>query len=489
MLPLIEKFFKVLGSEGVIYCHWKSTASLAAAAQGEDDLDLLISHESRQAFLGVLHRLGFKEAWMSKRASQIPGILDYYGYDETACKLIHVHAHYKLILGQDMTKNYHVPIENVYLESSFQGDFFRIPAPEFEFSVFVIRMMLKHSTWNAILGGQGRLSGRERQEMEYLHKRVSLERIGQVLTNHLPFLNSALFDDCVRSLQPRCPFRVRVKAGEQIQKALQGCRLQPKGIDIWLQFWRRLAMAGKRRLFRNFRRENTKTMKNGGMLVAIVGGDGAGKTTVIEGIVEWLSPFFVTMKVHMGKPTWSWMTILIRGILKVGRSLGFYPFTRGSMDFRDEENPGSFPGYPSLIREVCTGRDRYLSYVKARKQADKGAFVICDRFPLPRMIFMDGPQIERMAGTFPNNWFIRLLGRLESRYYRFISLPDLLCVLKVDPDTAVERKSDETAAFVRARTKEIWENNWEGSTVHVIDANRSKMEVLDRTKALLWAHL
>jgi thymidylate kinase len=248
-------------------------------------------------------------------------------------------------------------------------------------------------------------------------------------------------------------------------------------------------MAGKRRLFRNFRRENTKTMKNGGMLVAIVGGDGAGKTTVIEGIVEWLSPFFVTMKVHMGKPTWSWMTILIRGILKVGRSLGFYPFTRGSMDFRDEENPVSFPGYPSLIREVCTGRDRYLSYVKARKQADKGAFVICDRFPLPRMIFMDGPQIERMAGTFPNNWFIRLLGRLESRYYRFISLPDLLCVLKVDPDTAVERKSDETAAFVRARTKEIWENNWEGSTVHVIDANRSKMEVLDRTKALLWAHL
>jgi thymidylate kinase len=68
-------------------------------------------------------------------------------------------------------------------------------------------------------------------------------------------------------------------------------------------------------------------------------------------------------------------------------------------------------------------------------------------------------------------------------------LPDLLCVLKVDPDTAVERKSDETAAFVRARTKEIWEKNWEGSTVHVIDANRSKMEVLDRTKALLWAHL
>jgi thymidylate kinase len=489
MLPLIDKFFKALGSEGVVYCHWKSNAFLAAAAQGEDDLDLLIGHESRQAFLGVLNLLGFKEAWMSERASRIPGILDYYGYDETVAKLVHVHAHYKLVLGQDMTKNYHLPIENVYLESSYQGEYFRIPAPEFEFGVFVIRMMLKHSTWNTILGGLGRLSSRERQEMEYLQKKVSQEKIGHVLTNHLPFLNSALFDDCLRSLQPRCPLRVRVKYGEQIQKALQGCRLRPKGIDIWLQLWRRLVMAGKRRLFRNLRSENTKTMKNGGMLVAVIGGDGAGKTTVIEGIGEWLSPFFATMKVHMGKPTWSWMTILIRGILKIGRSLGFYPFTRGSMDFHDEEKPISFPGYPSLIREVCTGRDRYLSYVKARKQADKGIFVICDRFPLPRLVSVDGPQIDRMAGNFPDNLFIRLLGKLESRYYRLISLPDLLCVLKVDPDTAVERKSDETAAFVRARTKEIWDKDWEESTFHVIDANRSKMEVLEKMKSLLWAHL
>ena len=486
MLPLIEKFFKALESERVIHCHWKSNAFLAATAQGEDDLDLLISHESRQAFLGVLHRLGFKEAGMSERASRIPGILDYYGYDETACKLIHVHAHYKLILGQDMTKNYHLPIENVYLESSFQGDYFRIPAPEFEWSVFVIRMMLKHSTWNAILGGQGRLSGRERQEMEYLRKKVSPEQVGHVLTNHLPFLNAALFDDCIRSLQPRCPFGVRVKAGEQIQKALHGCRLRPKVMDIWLQLWRRLAMAGTRRLFGH---TPGKRMKNGGMLAAVVGGDGAGKTTVIGGILEWLSPPFVTMKVHMGKPTWSWITILTRGILKVGRLLGFYPFTRGPMDFRDEEKPVSFPGYPSLIREVCTARDRCLTYVKARKQADRGVFVICDRFPLPRMILTDGPQIERMARAFPDKRFVRLLAKLEGGYYRSILPPDLLVVLKVDPDSAVVRKTDENAESVRARSKEIWDKEWEGLTVHVIDANQSKREVLDKTRALLWAHL
>ena len=159
------------------------------------------------------------------------------------------------------------------------------------------------------------------------------------------------------------------------------------------------------------------------------------------------------------------------------------------MDFRDEEKPVSFPGYPSLIREVCTARDRCLTYVKARKQADRGVFVICDRFPLPRMILTDGPQIERMARAFPDKRFVRLLAKLEGGYYRSILPPDLLVVLKVDPDSAVVRKTDENAESVRARSKEIWDKEWEGLTVHVIDANQSKREVLDKTRALLWAHL
>ena len=486
MLPLIDKLVKALESEGVTYCHWKSNAFVAAAAQGEDDLDLLISPASRQAFLGVLQRLGFKEARMSRRAAQIAGILDYYGYDETASNLVHVHVHYKLILGQDMTKNYHLPIENVYLESSSQGEFFRIPAPELEWCVFVIRMMLKHSTWNAILGREGGLSGRERQEMEYLQKTVSREQTGRALSKHLPFLRLGVFDDCIRSLQPGCPFWVRVRAGERLQKALRGCRLRPKGIDIWLQLWRRLAMAVSRRLLGY---TPGKRMKNGGMLAAVIGGDGSGKTTVIEGILEWLSPVFVTMKVHMGKPPWSRMTTLVRGILKVGCVLGFYPFTRGSSDSYHENNPVCFPGYPTLIREVCTARDRYLSYVKARKQADKGVFVICDRFPLPRLIFTDGPQIEWMTRTSTDKRFVGLLSRLEGRYYRSILPPDLLVVLKVDPDTAVARKSDENAESVRARSKEIWEKDWEGLGGHIIDANQPVVEVLHRTKVLLWAHL
>ena len=485
MLPLIERLLKALESEGVVYCHWKSNAFIACAAHGEDDLDLLVGQGSRQAFWGILNRLGFKEALTSKGMLQIPGILDYYGYDDTAGRLVHVHVHYKLILGHDMTKNYHLPIENVYLESSFPGEFFRIPAPEFEWTIFVIRMMLKHSTWNAILCGEGKLCSRERQEMEYLQGKVSREQIGHVLAKHIPFLKLELFDDCIRSLQPRCPLWFRFQVGYQVQKALHACRLRPRAIDIWLQFWRRLIMAAKRRLFGFVPRMR---MKNGGVLVAFVGGDGAGKTTVVEGIAKWLSPPFFMKQVHMGKPPWSFRTIFIRGILKIGRILRLYPFSKAPVDFRDEVSPAVFPGYPTLIREVCTARDRYLSYAKARRHADKGALVICDRFPLPQWIFMDGPQIEWMARSMPKKGFVALLDKLERKYYQSIRLPDLLFVLKADPDMAVKRKSEENTAFVRARSKEIWEKDWGGTAAHLIDANRPSREVLDKTKAVLWAH-
>jgi hypothetical protein len=41
---------------------------------------------------------------------QLPGVLDYYGYDWEAQRFVHVHAHYQLILGHGATKNYHIPI-------------------------------------------------------------------------------------------------------------------------------------------------------------------------------------------------------------------------------------------------------------------------------------------------------------------------------------------------------------------------------------------
>jgi thymidylate kinase len=78
---------------------------------------------------------------------------------------------------------------------------------------------------------------------------------------------------------------------------------------------------------------------------------------------------------------------------------------------------------------------------------------------------------------------------LEGRYYNQIVLPELINVLRLNPEIAVQRKTDEDANTVRERSTEIWEIDWEQTDAHIIDASKPKEEVLIELKSLIWSQL
>ena len=220
-LALVTTLAEALGAEGIAYCHWKSNDALDRAVRGDSDLDLLVRRRDAHRFTEVIRRLGFKDA-RSPSIKQVPGVFHSYGLDEPSGRLVHIHAHNQLVLGDDTTKNYRLPIEDAYLASVDSDDVLPlpVPAPEFELVVFVVRMVLKHSTWDAIASQHGRLSISEARELHHLTNRADPELARSIAREHLPFIGDALWSRCRRCVEGRATGWFRVRTAHRLERAL-----------------------------------------------------------------------------------------------------------------------------------------------------------------------------------------------------------------------------------------------------------------------------
>jgi thymidylate kinase len=497
VLHIVSNLCAALAEEHIDYCHWKSNNALARSMSGDNDLDLLINRTDMTRFIGILARFGFKGV-KAPLGKQMQGVSDYFGYDRQARKLVHVHAHNQLVLGNDLTKNFRLPIEKPYLASAVQGPIFRVPSPEFEFIIFVVRMSLKHLTWDMVLTGSGNLRKSERDELQYLQAKVNMDRVSQLLHEWLPYIEIGSFGACVECLAPGASAWTRIKTGHQLVHNLQTDARRDLSTDTLVRLWRRMILAFQYRIGKP---RSKYALESGGAMIAVVGSDGAGKSTAIDNLYALLTEHFSTTKVHMGKPTWSWTTRAVRAVLKTGQLIRLYPLEASFRETLEQKSLVS-PGYPWLVREVCRARDRYHTYLGARRLASNGGLVILDRFPLAQIQLMDGPQTARFVlelgsspraaqftAPLPKRRSTRFLIDQEEDFYQRIASPDLVIVLRVNPATALQRKPNDDPISVRERATEICQIDWTEMDVHVIDGEKSKDEVASQLESLVWSGL
>ena len=99
----------------ISYCYWKSSRNILSVLAGERDLDLLVARQDQHRAEMLFLALGFKP-FPAVAGRDHPSILSFLGHDEASGRLVHIHLHVRLIVGERLLKNYRLPWEAFILE-------------------------------------------------------------------------------------------------------------------------------------------------------------------------------------------------------------------------------------------------------------------------------------------------------------------------------------------------------------------------------------
>jgi thymidylate kinase len=244
-------------------------------------------------------------------------------------------------------------------------------------------------------------------------------------------------------------------------------------------------------------------MLAGGTVIAIVGADATGKSTVVSETGRWLSKSLLVRIIHAGKPSTSLATAPINMLLHLSRSI--WPkrqqIVKANLSSSDHVNScTSKRGIADLLyafRAVALAWDRKNLLQKSWRAAAKGEIFICDRYPSNNLGAMDSPRLEENLQD--DGWIspiINLTARLEHRIYRQIPPPDLVIRLQVSIETAKERNrlrnkpGGETDDYIEFRHKFAAEwNRSDATRVFDIDTGQSLDRTMQEIKTLIWRSL
>jgi thymidylate kinase len=235
-------------------------------------------------------------------------------------------------------------------------------------------------------------------------------------------------------------------------------------------------------------------LQSGGAVIAFVGPEATGKSTLLAATRRWLGEHFVIEQIHAGKPKSTPLTVLPNLFLPLLRN-ALPTYRPSNIDTRQasaEPSQKSPEVYPliSAIRSVFLAYDRRALLSRAFARAANGSIVLCDRYPSMSDGAPDGPQLQQFA-IDPKRYPIQYwLAHTEKHLYQEIPSPDVVISLCVPIEVALlrnkSRGKEEPEDYVRLRHAQSSNLDFGPVQLYRINTDRPLAETVLEVKNTIW---
>lgn len=482
MIPAVRLLFDLLHRQGILYCHWKSNAALGRAVSAEDDLDLLFEGGQEEVVGQVLKSAGFVECCTVEFRKTV-GIQDYLGFDEDSGRLIHVQPHFGLIVGEKRLKSYSLPFSHDYLSrrvfDSRYGVYRAHPADEAV--VLWIRLTLKARALPFfVFWRRWSLEKEQRQgqgELVWLMDQVSREELSK---RSIAWLGVDLAPEMQEGARHGVTAASVDRSWRTLKVDFRGWRRLGLMRQVWEVTRRDAALLGALLLRRVAPgRAGVHRILPHGVVIAIVGVDGSGKSSQSRELVSWLGNKLDCQHVYLGtgKGQGSMLRAPLRGMRKLRRKIIGRSGQEGAGGGMNYCPVGGVAGFLFSAWRFLWGASVRMERTRKLRSAfrarGRGMVVVCDRYPQADWPGVnDGPLLQSPAGS---------KGRLKkglSAWEKWLYdktcdewAPDIVIRLRASRSTLTGRRPEMDGAWAEEKQRQLLSCDFGGRVVDV-DADR-----------------
>ena len=472
-LPISAVLLSTLRQNGVRFAHWKSNFHLAEALAGETDLDLLIDAKDTAAFRASMKEVHARRV-ISQPWASYPDVEDWLVFDGTTGGVLHLHVHYTLVTGLKRVKHLHLPWTQTVLSHLREdpASNWPIPVASLELLILLIRIWAKMPPWRRLFAP--RVPSHIMQELRWLESEANTEEFSSLASS----LGLA-----AQTIPPLTDTKAILEASRNLYgQVTRHYRMS------WLSA---LALAASL----NFRLLVTRTWLNKigpiryrkvldgkGFMVALVGSDGSGKSTVSRSLLRWLQYKLDAHFYYMGSGDGSagWVQGARRRLSRIWRKTK-----------RPHTGDTTKPSPKSTVAKIWRSLDLLLLRRKlrllrqGRSLADHGSIILLDRYPQDQVnSICDGPRQQEGSGFV---WAARAERALFAEAAKLG--PELVIKLSIDAEIAHRRKPDHDLEVIRRKCAIIDDLRFPGAEVVVVDAAMAPDRVLLAAKIVIWNYL